>query len=105
MTHLERAMAYVDGGEPERHFDGVGPDGYRFSARADLYVIRAAWEAGCDLEAEADGFGRGLGTCGGDWSGIRDSSDVAVVAMTAKAMRYLRAAARRQAEYLQRAEG
>jgi len=56
------------------------------SANFPLLVIRRAWEAGCNFEAEADGFGQGLGTMGGDWSGIRDSSEQATAKMFAKAL-------------------
>jgi len=50
-----------------------------------LMLIRAAFESGTSFEDLADGFGRGLGTCGGDWSGIRDSSDGALDLMFARA--------------------
>lgn len=61
-------------------------NGTRMAARADLFVIKRAWEAGVSFEQEADGFGPGLGTMRGDWSGIRDSSEEATAAMLAKAM-------------------
>lgn len=56
-------------------------------ANFPLLIIRAAWNAGCDFEAEADGYGAGFGT-GGDWSGIRDSSPAAIARMFAKAMAF-----------------
>lgn len=88
---LTYALERIDAGEPSARFRGTrGPDNY--SARADLFVIRAAWDAGCSFEALADGFGKGLGTMNGDWSGIRDSSDAAIVAMTAKAVGFIRKA-------------
>ena len=64
------------------------PEGYAASANFPLLVIRRAWEAGCNFEQEADGFGQGLGTCGGDWSGIRDSSEQAIARMFVKALDY-----------------
>lgn len=59
-----------------------------FAARADLWIIGQAWRLNVSFEKEADGFGAGLGTCGGDWSGIRDSSEEAIEHMQAKAARY-----------------
>jgi len=88
---LTHALACIEAGEPTSRFRGMR-NGFAFSARADLYVIQAAWSAGCDFEALADGFGRGIGTAGGDWSGIRDSSERAIVTMTAKAVRFIREA-------------
>jgi len=85
---LTYALERIAAGEPGARFRGMR-DGYGFSARADLFAIRCAWDAGCSFEALADGFGRGLGTMNGDWSGIRDSSPDAVVAMTAKAVSFL----------------
>lgn len=41
-------------------------------------VSRTQWLA---IEAEADGYGKGNGSMGGDWSGIRDSTPAAVEAM------------------------
>ena len=58
-------------------------------ASFSLFLIKLAWDKGCDLEAEADGFGLGRGTCGGDWSGIRDSSSAATELMLAKAINFL----------------
>jgi len=60
-----------------------------FSARPDLLIIKLAWNGGCNFEDLADGFGSGLGTMGGDWSGIRDSSPEAINAMLAKALNHL----------------
>lgn len=54
-----------------------------------LFLIHAAWERDCDFEDEADGFGVGKGTMGGDWSGIRDSSDEALARMLEKALNFL----------------
>lgn len=62
--------------------------GYEASANFPLLVIQRAWNAGCDFEKEADGFGKGLGTCGGDWSGIRDSSESATAIMFTKALNF-----------------
>jgi hypothetical protein len=54
-----------------------------------LFIIGQAWQRGCDFECLADGFGVGKGTMGGDWSGIRDSSDNAIAAMLTKALNHL----------------
>lgn len=51
-----------------------------------LMVIRAAFDAGVNFEDLADGFGQGLGTMGGDWSGIRDSSTESTSKMFERAM-------------------
>ncbi len=88
---LTHALERIAAGEPTSRFRGMR-NGFAFSARADLYVIDAAWQGGCSFEALADGFGRGLGTMNGDWSGIRDSSEAAIVAMTAKAVDFIRRA-------------
>lgn len=61
---------------------------YKFGARFDLFLIRNAWNNGCNFEKEADGFGVGFGTQG-DWSAIRDSSDVATMMMLEKAINFL----------------
>lgn len=54
-----------------------------------LLIIRKAWNVGCDFEDLADGFGAGKGTMNGDWSGIRDSSDVATSKMLERALNHL----------------
>jgi len=59
------------------------------SAEWPRFVIRMAWDKGMDVEDLADGYGKGLGTMGGDWSGIRDSSDEAIAKMTCRAINYL----------------
>jgi aryl-alcohol dehydrogenase-like predicted oxidoreductase len=59
------------------------------SAKFPLYLMREAWEKGVDFEDLADGFGPGLGTMGGDWSGIRDSSPAAQEAMLERALNEL----------------
>ena len=64
-------------------------DGYKTSASLPLFLVREAWERGLDLEDLADGFGKGLGTCGGDWSGVRDSSPEALNAMFERALNFL----------------
>lgn len=74
----------------EHGFEGLMADSYRFSASFPLFLIRKAWEAGCaDVERHADGFGVGMGTMGGDWSGIRDSSAEAKNAMLEAALNFL----------------
>ena len=65
--------------------------GCQASANFPLFLIKVAWEAGCDFEDLADGFGRGHGTMGGDWSGIRDSSDSATAVMLQRAINYIKA--------------
>lgn len=82
----EKTMARF---QPDSHVEGVHPNGIRFYARFDLHVIHVAWDAGCNFEKEADGFGPGCGTHG-DWSGIRDSTEEAIEKMYAKACRFLR---------------
>jgi hypothetical protein len=64
--------------------------GYKVTANFHLFLIQAAWYKGCNFEAEADGFGQGLGTMGGDWSGIRDSSVGALEKMLEKALKFLK---------------
>lgn len=63
-------------------------DGSAIRCLADFprFLIRRAWHAGVNFEDLADGFGPGLGTMGGDWSGIRDSSDAAIAAMLERAI-------------------
>ena len=61
---------------------------FHFSASPRLFFTRMAWEAGLDLEEEADGFGKGMGTHG-DWSAIRDSSDPAIDRMFTKAVNFI----------------
>lgn len=75
--------------------DDVGSFGYRrhstgTNCRASfpLYLIRKAWRQGCPFEDLADGFGPGMGTMGGDWSGIRDSSDEAIEKMLERALNF-----------------
>lgn len=64
-------------------------NGGMHSANFPLFLIKNAWRKGCSFEKEADGFGEGLGTVGGDWSGIRDSSEKATETMLAKALNFL----------------
>lgn len=59
-----------------------------FQADPSMFLIREAWHQGLDLEAEADGFGPGVGTHG-DWSGIRDSSHEAIEVMLTKTLNFL----------------
>lgn len=59
-----------------------------FSAQFPLFLIREAWEEGVNFEDLADGFGEGLGTMGGDWSGIRDSSHEAIERMFERALNF-----------------
>ncbi len=85
---LTHALERVAAGEPASRFRGRHADGFAFSARADLFLIQHAWFAGCSFEALADGFGAGFGTRG-DWSAIRDSSELAIAKMTAKAVDFI----------------
>jgi aryl-alcohol dehydrogenase-like predicted oxidoreductase len=64
-------------------------EGWNHSACFPLALISMAWHAGCNFEDLADGFGRGLGTMGGDWSGIRDSSDEATAKMLERALNFI----------------
>ncbi len=62
-------------------------DGLSFSAQFPLFLIRRAWENGCNFEDLADGFGEGRGTMG-DWSAIRDSSHEAVERMFERSLNF-----------------
>ena len=64
--------------------------GKRFIGGFSLFLIKEAWNRGCDLEDLADGFGSGAGTGDArDWSGIRDSSEIAINTMLERALNYL----------------
>ena len=63
--------------------------GNECSAIFPLKIIRDAWSLGCNYEDLADGFGAGHGTMGGDWSGIRDSSEKAIARMFERSMMFL----------------
>lgn len=58
-------------------------------ANFPLFLIKAAWTKHCGMEDLADGFGEGMGTMNGDWSGIRDSSDEATSRMLERALVFL----------------
>jgi len=81
-------FSQISSNPTEGTFSGVNENG-KFSARTDLFLIGQAWHRGCSFEDLADGFGAGLGTCGGDWSGIRDSSEAATERMFERALNYL----------------
>jgi hypothetical protein len=88
--YLVKALALVNSGKPKASFKGFDEElKVPFSARADLFVIREAWNRGMNVEDLADGYGLGLGTCGGDWSGIRDSSEEQVAKMRDRAVKFL----------------
>ena len=67
----------------------TGPTENKFSASFPLFLIREAWSRGLDMEDLADGFGEGMGTMDGDWSGIRDSSPEALNLMLQKTLNHL----------------
>ena len=73
----------------EDGFNYTDARGNQHSASYRMFLIRNAWNRGCNLEDLADGFGKGLGTMNGDWSGIRDSSDEAVRKMLERALNYM----------------
>jgi hypothetical protein len=77
MESFQRDFAYVE-------------DGTVHQATWFLHLIREAWGAGCDFEDLADGFGTSGTGPDGDWSGIRDSSPSAKLAMTQRALNFLR---------------
>lgn len=81
-------FSHIDLDADGASFTGNNENG-AFSASFPLFIIAQAWNQGCDLEDLADGFGAGLGTCGGDWSGIRDSSDDATARMFERALNHL----------------
>jgi len=79
---------------PDKSFSGreeIGIEGgpVNFDASFPLFLIREAWHRGMNAEDLADGFGEGLGTCDGDWSGIRDSSEKARNLMLERALNFL----------------
>lgn len=79
---------YADG-PAEIGFTYTDENGFNYSAGFPLFIIKKAWEKGMDFEDLADGFGKGLGTMGGDWSGIRDSSPEATAKMVERALNNL----------------
>ena len=74
-------FSYVDG---DRRFVKIG-----CPVSFSLVLIRMAWEVGCNFEDLANGFGTGLGTCGGVWSGIRDSNGPATDKMLERALNFI----------------
>jgi len=86
---------YVITALTEGGFEGLERSPFRgwtptsFRAGWPLFIVRQAWDRGLDLEDLADGYGPGLGTMGGDWSGIRDSSEPALRAMVEAALNFL----------------
>lgn len=71
----------------DRTWAGTYDDGVSFEADPSLFLIKRAWDRGCDLEDLADGFGP-IGTMG-DWSAIRDSSAEAKDLMLLEALVFL----------------
>lgn len=93
MAHVNDLTATLnDAGEYTGFVKYVDADGNNCSARLDLMLIAHAWRNGVDFDDLADGFGAGLGTMGGDWSGIRDSSEAAVARMLERALNRMLAA-------------
>lgn len=93
MAHVNDLTATLnDAGEYTGFVKYVDADGNNCSARLDLMLIAHAWRNGVDFDDLADGFGEGLGTMGGDWSGIRDSSEAAVARMLERALNRMLAA-------------
>jgi len=70
-------------------FKGSKGTGWNFSADFPRFLIGKAWRRGCSFEDLADGFGEGAGTMGGDWSGIRDSTEGAIELMLERALNFL----------------
>jgi len=64
-------------------------DEIKHQANFPLCLIKMAWNAGCNFEDLADGFGPGQGTKG-DWSGIRDSSPKAVELMLQRTLEQIK---------------
>ncbi len=84
-----RSLATLKPGSLEyRYHSSAAGKPMEINARAGfpLLLIRKAWEGGVDFEDLADGFGASLGTMGGDWSGIRDSSPGAIDAMLMRSL-------------------
>ena len=77
-------LVVADDGTFEYQMRGGGTASCAF----DLFLIREAW-GDVDYEDLADGFGEGMGTMDGDWSGIRDSSPAARAAMLQRALNHL----------------
>jgi len=75
-------------GRPTGVFTYKDEYGNDHSSSYDLFVIRNAWNRGCTMDDLADGFGKGLGTMNGDWSGIRDSSEKAMEKMLERAFNW-----------------
>lgn len=70
-------------------FDYRDDRDFLHGAGLPLFLINEAWGRGCSFEDLADGFGPGRGTCGGDWSGIRDSGEDAQNRMLQRALNFL----------------
>ena len=70
----------------ESRIEYMNDSGYAAKGWYPLLIIRLAWSAGINFEDLADGFGPGLGTLNGDWSGIRDSSESAIASMLERAL-------------------
>ncbi len=86
--HVSQHPSVARTGAPGHSFAGYD-NGHAFSANFPLFLISEAQKRGCSFEELADGFGPGMGTMGGDWGGIRDSSDEAVAAMLERALNHL----------------
>ena len=80
-------------GNDRRYDSGViayddGETGCASESWMPLTIIRLTWHKGCYFEDLADGYGDGGGT-GGDWSGIRDSSEIAIEKMLERALNFI----------------
>ena len=87
ITITEHDDATLDSGKGHA-FAGLDGD-MSFQASFPLWLISEARDRGCDFEDLADGYGPGLGTMSGDWSGIRDSTPEAVAAMLERALNHM----------------
>lgn len=87
MVKRYSSLKLKDGGFEAEYQATFGP--VKMSASWPLFIVREAWERGCNFEDLADGFGEGSGTMGGDWSGIRDSSPGAKERMVERAVNHL----------------
>ena len=96
MARFSNITLRDDGGFEGIEHDFTADIDVRFSGIFPLFLIREAWGQGVSFEDLADGFGEGMGTMGGDWSGIRDSSHHATEAMFERALNHFFAEAKEE---------